>query len=51
MSCRKNDEDTIEGPSLNDLYGPFSILSNLELNENVNFSSGESVAFDMESQK
>ena len=51
MSCRKNDEDTIEGPSLNDLYGPFSILSNLELNENVNFSSGESVAFDMEISK
>ena len=51
ISCRKNDEDTIEGPSLNDLYGPFSILSNLELNENVNFSSGESVAFDIEISK
>ena len=51
VSCRKNNEDTIEGPSLNDLYGPFSILDSLILYENVNFSAGESVAFNMEISK
>ena len=51
ISCRKNDEETIEGPSLNDLYGPFNILSNLELNDSVNFSTGESVTFEMEISK
>ena len=48
VSCRKNDIETIEGPNLNDLYGPFNILSNLKLDENVNFTNNESVIFNME---
>ena len=51
VSCRKNTEENIEGPSLNDLYGPFNILSNLELNDSINFSTGENVAFEMEISK
>ncbi|MAW64842.1 MAG: hypothetical protein CMD18_01465 [Flavobacteriales bacterium] len=51
VSCRKNNEENIEGPSLNDLYGPFDILSNLELNDSINFSTGENVAFKMEISK
>ncbi len=51
ISCRKNNEDTIEGPSLNDLYGPFIILDSLNLGEEVNFEAGENVTFDMELSK
>lgn len=51
IACRKNDIDTIEGPNLNDLYGPFSILSKLKLDENVNFTNDESVIFNMEISK
>ena len=50
-SCRKNDEDTIEGPSLNDLYGPFSILDSLRIEGDVNFTVNESVPFNMEISK
>ena len=51
VSCRKNDENTIEGPSLNDLYGPFNILSELDIQNTVNFTSGENISFDMELSK
>ena len=50
-TCRKNDENTIEGPSLNDLYGPFDILSELDIQNSINFSSGENISFDMELSK
>jgi hypothetical protein len=51
ISCRKNNEENILGPSLNDLYGPFNILSNLELEDSINFSTGANVAFEMEISK
>lgn len=50
-SCRKDDSDNFQGPSLNDLYGPFNILSPLELGDEVNFTSGENIAFNVEISK
>lgn len=51
IACRKNDIETIEGPNLKDLYGSFSILSTLELEENINFSNNEDVIFNLEISK
>ncbi|MBO6517444.1 MAG: hypothetical protein JJ975_12935 [Bacteroidia bacterium] len=45
QSC-KRDSDTIEGPSLNDLYGDFAVLETLKVNQpEVDFSTGETVFF------
>ena len=39
-SCRKKDNEIVDGPSLNDLYGPFEIITGLSLShESINFSS------------
>lgn len=51
FSCRKNDNNSFEGPSLNDLNGPFSIISGLNLDEEVDFLAGEEINFDVELSK
>ncbi|MGB0933327.1 MAG: hypothetical protein ACPGU5_03535 [Lishizhenia sp.] len=46
LGCRKNENDTIEGPSLFDVYGEFSLLSDLESSTiDVDFENGETVFF------
>jgi len=51
-ACRKEDKENFDGPSLADLYGAFSILEELQLNQyEVDFSSGEQVVFSLELSK
>ncbi|MGB1039289.1 MAG: hypothetical protein ACPGVD_00280 [Flavobacteriales bacterium] len=35
LSCRKEDDTTFDGPDLNDLFGPFSIIKDVEINKNL----------------
>jgi len=49
--CRKDDSANFEGPDLNDLYGPFSIMTDLELPNQFDFSTGGSIAFSLEISK
>jgi len=51
ISCRKEDSNSFDGPSLNDLNGPFNIISSLNLDEEVDFESGEEINFDVELSK
>ena len=46
--CRKDDKETFDGPSLADLYGAFSILEDLNLNQyEVDFATGEQIILSM----
>lgn len=52
VSCRKQDIDMFEGPSLEELNTPFKVKSNLTNSQDaVDFSSGESVYFTAEFSK
>ena len=52
IACRKQDKENFDGPSLEDMYGAFTILENLTLNQNtVDFSSGQQINFNMELSK
>jgi len=45
-SCRKEEMNQMDGPNLNDIYGEFGILSDLEASQtNVDFAAGEQVYF------
>ena len=51
FSCHKKDSK-IDGPSLEDLYGPFSVESPLAASlDSVDFASGETVYFTAYFQK
>jgi len=51
-SCRKDEEGVIEGPDLNDVYGPFEVVSSLEPSQsNVDYAAGEDVYFTCELSK
>lgn len=44
FSCRKDDEELIDGPVLNDLFGPFAILEDIVPNmTTVNFTDGQTI--------
>jgi hypothetical protein len=52
FACRKEDQDTFEGPSLADMFGPFFIVEELTVTPyEVDFSAGENVVFNMELSK
>jgi len=52
FSCRKDEEGIFEGPDLNDVYGEFSVLTSLEVNQpNVDFADGQTVFFTCELSK
>lgn len=45
-SCRKKEIDKIDGPSLNNLYGAFTVLTPFETSrDSVDFAGGENVYF------
>ena len=51
-SCRKEDMEQYEGPSLEELNTPFSVVTDLSVSqEEVDFSAGESVFFTAEFSK
>lgn len=51
-ACRKEDKENFDGPSLADMYGEFSILEDLQLNQyEVDFSAGQQIIFSMELSK
>lgn len=35
FSCRKEDANNYDGPNLNDLFGPFSIIKDIEINQST----------------
>lgn len=50
FSCRK--DKATDGPSLNNLFGPFAVLTDLEASQNtVDFGAGETVYFTAELSK
>ena len=52
LGCRKDDAENPEGPDLNDLFGPFTIIQDVTLNrEEVDFSGGQSIIFSAELSK
>lgn len=52
VSCRKEDKENFDGPSLEDMYGEFAILQDLSLNLNeADFSIGQQIVFSMELSK
>ena len=52
MGCRKDELNKMDGPSLSDLNGQFSVISTLAASQDsVNFSTGESVYFTAEFSK
>ena len=52
LSCRKEDSSVIDGPSLNDLYGPFFIVEDLTLSQStINFSADGDLIFNAELSK
>ncbi len=45
QSCRK-ETDAFDGPSLNDIYGEFSIIENFDIiNRSVDFAAGQTTSF------
>jgi hypothetical protein len=52
LSCRKDELQNSDGPSLQDIYGPFTIINTLAASQNtVDFSAGQSVYFTCELSK
>jgi hypothetical protein len=52
FSCRKQDDTNFEGPDLNELHGPFSIIQDLTISRaEVDFASNQTVAFYAEFSK
>lgn len=52
ISCRKDELGNSDGPSLQDIYGEFTILTNLAASQNtVDFSLGQTVHFTCELSK
>lgn len=50
--CRKDELDSFDGPSLNDLYGPFSIVEGLTLShQQINFAADGDLVFNAELSK
>jgi hypothetical protein len=48
IGCRKLDKDNFDGPSLEDSFGPFAVLEDLNRgNYEVDFSAGQKVIFNM----
>ncbi len=51
-SCRKDEADVVDGPNLNDLFGDFTILTNIEPNiTTVDFDAGQELFFSGELSK
>lgn len=51
-SCRKEDENNFDGPNLNDLFGPFSIIDDIKINKNTaNFPLDDELYFSGELSK
>ncbi len=51
-SCRKEDGETIDGPSLNDLVGPFSIVEDITASQDpINFATDGDLVFNGELSK
>ncbi|MFK7757185.1 MAG: hypothetical protein AB8B53_09670 [Flavobacteriales bacterium] len=45
-SCRKEEADIVDGPNLQDLFGPFSFIEDVQPNvQTVDFSQGEELFF------
>lgn len=52
ISCRKEDNENLDGPSLNDLYGPFEIISDLSLSQSsINFGTDGDLVMNAEFSK
>ncbi|MFT4680069.1 MAG: hypothetical protein ACI9HG_002189, partial [Flavobacteriales bacterium] len=34
-SCRKDEDEIVDGPNLNDLFGPFSIVEDIVINRTM----------------
>ncbi|MCB0760032.1 MAG: hypothetical protein KDC12_00825 [Flavobacteriales bacterium] len=52
VSCRKEDETAIDGPDLNDLFGPFSIVEEIKIShQTVNFPVDGNVFYSGELSK
>lgn len=52
LSCRKKEIDKIDGPSLNNVYGQFSVISPLTQNfDSVDFSMGQTAVFEAQTSK
>lgn len=52
FSCRKEDAGKFDGPDLNDLFGPFSIVEDIKINKNTaNFPVDNSLYFSGELSK
>jgi hypothetical protein len=52
VSCRKDEVDTFDGPSLNDLVGPFSIVQDLTLSHaEIDFAAEGNLVFSAELSK
>ena len=52
LSCRKEDANNFQGPDLNDLYGPFSILKDFTINRtSVDFAGNQTIVFGAELSK
>src|SRR6056300_212723 len=51
-SCRKGDKNNFDGPNLNDLFGPFSIIDDIKINKNTaNFPLDNELYFSGELSK
>jgi hypothetical protein len=52
LSCRKDDKDMIDGPDLNDLFGPFTVIQPVTPDRSVvNFAADGPVGFNGELSK
>jgi hypothetical protein len=52
ISCRKEEVDKIDGPKLNDVFGQFSVITDLDVSlDSVDFSTGQTVHFTAELSK
>lgn len=52
LSCRKKEKNQIDGPSLTNVYGDFSVITPLATSlDSVDFSLGQSISFSAEMSK
>lgn len=52
ISCRKDENDNIDGPNLTDVYGEFAVLETLNISQvNTDFSSGSNPFFTCQMSK